>query len=347
MKKILVIEDQQEVRENICEILELTGYQVSAAHHGKEGCAKAVQWGPDLILCDVMMPELDGFGVLKILRKRQDTQAIPLIFLTAKVEPEDLRKGMGLGADDYLMKPFDDTELLDAIELRLKKRESEFERSLEYKSEVGNLRSAERERDKLKDLLEHGDIKQVKTGEELWRPGQEAKGLYFIKEGTVKLFRRHESGKIFMVNYVCADSFLGFRTLFSQQAYRTWAQVDQAVELVFLPAEKVTQSMFEERDIAMFFLRQTIDFSYKLEDRAINYAYSSVRRRVADALLQLCKESKLDGLSVSRDDLAALAGTAKETTIRMLSEFKKEGSINIDGRQIKIIDAKALGKEKY
>ncbi len=346
MKKILVIEDQREVRENICEILELTGYEVCAAEDGKRGCEKAVEWQPDLILCDVMMPELDGFGVLKILRKRTDTQTIPLIFLTAKVEIEDLRKGMGLGADDYLMKPFDDTDLLEAIDLRLKKRESDLERSLQYKSEVGNLRSTKRERETLSALLDSGKPISIAQGDKIWRLGKEPRGLYYLKSGAIKLFRRHDSGKIFMVQYIHSDAYFGAQAFLTQQPYKTWAEADKDGEVVFLSADLVTQQMFEERDIAMFFLHQTIEFSSHMEDRALDYAYSSVRQRVAAAILEMCKNENLSGLHVSREDLAAWAGTAKETTIRMLSDFKSEGIIAIEGRHITILDAEALEQER-
>ena len=124
MKKILVIEDNNEIRENIAEILQLDGYETIEAANGVEGVTKAQQEMPDLIICDIMMPELDGYGVLHILGKKETTAGIPFIFLTAKVERADMRKGMNLGADDYLTKPFDDTELLDAIEMRLKKADA-------------------------------------------------------------------------------------------------------------------------------------------------------------------------------------------------------------------------------
>ena len=121
MKKILVIEDNTEVRENIEEILELSDYQVISAENGKIGVEKALKETPDLILCDVMMPELDGFGVLHILAKKPATADIPFIFLTAKAEKSDFRKGMNLGADDYITKPFTEDELISAIESRIAK----------------------------------------------------------------------------------------------------------------------------------------------------------------------------------------------------------------------------------
>jgi CheY-like chemotaxis protein len=134
MKKVLIIEDNDDIRENVIEILELAGYQVSSANNGKAGVELAFQDIPDIILCDIMMPEMDGYGVLYMLSKRPETIAIPFIFLTAKAEHFDRRKGMEMGADDYLTKPFDDMELLNAIESRLKKKEGQqafYSRSLD------------------------------------------------------------------------------------------------------------------------------------------------------------------------------------------------------------------------
>src|SRR5215470_12250987 len=123
MKKILLIEDNKDMRENTTEILELANFKVTAAKNGKEGVEYALKDKPDLIICDIMMPVLDGYGVLHMLSKKEETAGIPFIFLTAKAERTDFRKGMEMGADDYVTKPFDDIELLNAIEIRLKKAE--------------------------------------------------------------------------------------------------------------------------------------------------------------------------------------------------------------------------------
>src|SRR5688572_13362054 len=100
MKKILLIEDNTEVRENTSEIISLANYEVLTAENGKVGVELAQKEKPDLIICDIMMPELDGYGVLHILSKKPETAGIPFIFLTAKTEKNDVRKGMNLGADD-------------------------------------------------------------------------------------------------------------------------------------------------------------------------------------------------------------------------------------------------------
>ena len=121
MKKILIIEDDPQTRENLTTILEMEGFVPSSAPNGRRGVELARRDKPDLILCDVMMPELDGHGVLKALRGDKRTSAIPFLFLTARGEKRDLRAGMNLGADDYLTKPVTASELLSAIDARLKR----------------------------------------------------------------------------------------------------------------------------------------------------------------------------------------------------------------------------------
>lgn len=121
MKTVLVIEDEQFIRENIIEILQANDFHTFGAENGVQGIKLAKQHLPDLILCDVMMPDLDGHGVLKEIREHPSTASIPFIFLTARANPGDLRTGMNLGADDYLTKPFRVPDLLHAIETRLQK----------------------------------------------------------------------------------------------------------------------------------------------------------------------------------------------------------------------------------
>lgn len=121
MKTILVIEDEPVMRENLATLLELEGYRVSTAANGREGLELAHHSPPDLILCDVMMPALDGYGVLRALQVDPVTAQIPFIFLTAKGEQSEVRAGMNLGADDYLVKPVRKGDLLEAIVVRLER----------------------------------------------------------------------------------------------------------------------------------------------------------------------------------------------------------------------------------
>ena len=128
MKKILVIEDETEMRRNITTLLRYYDYEPIAAENGRVGVAAARRERPDLILCDVMMPELNGYGVLQALQTDPALARIPFIFLTAKGEKDDLRSGMNLGADDYLTKPIANADLVDAIEARLRRSEQQVKR---------------------------------------------------------------------------------------------------------------------------------------------------------------------------------------------------------------------------
>jgi DNA-binding NarL/FixJ family response regulator len=128
MKKILVIEDEPEMRRNVTTLLRYYHYEPVAAANGREGVEVARREKPDLILCDVMMPEMDGFGVLKALQTDTLLGRIPFIFLTAKGEKDDLRSGMDLGADDYLTKPVANADLVRAIEARLRRSETQAKR---------------------------------------------------------------------------------------------------------------------------------------------------------------------------------------------------------------------------
>ena len=135
MKKILVIEDEPETLDNLVLMLEMEGFQPLSAADGRAGIAVAKKELPDVILCDVSMPELDGYGVLELLRSDPETVSIPFIFLTAKGEKKDLRTGMNLGADDYLTKPASLDEVLEAIHARLD-RHTEKERAAMAKVEL-------------------------------------------------------------------------------------------------------------------------------------------------------------------------------------------------------------------
>ena len=137
MKKILVIEDEPEMRRNLLTILKLEKFHPLGAENGRVGLELVKRDKPDLILCDVMMPELDGHGVLEALRQDENTASIPFIFLTAKGEKADLRSGMNLGADDYLTKPVAKADLLRAIAARLLRSEQTAQR--EFKPDFSSF----------------------------------------------------------------------------------------------------------------------------------------------------------------------------------------------------------------
>ena len=216
MKKILVIEDNKDVRENLAEILELSDYDVATAVDGRDGVEKALASPPDLILCDVMMPVLDGFGVLRILGRKPETADIPFIFLTAKAEKEDFRRGMNLGADDYITKPFDDVELLDAIEMRLKKSEklqSSFDQTGEGLSKFfQEVKAIEA----FRELSAEREERHFKKKDIIFEEGEIPHQVFFISEGKVKIYKTNEYGKELIVEVVGKGEFFRFSTHYSR-----------------------------------------------------------------------------------------------------------------------------------
>lgn len=139
MKKILIIEDEPEMRRNIAALLRYRDYEPVAAENGSRGLELARREKPDLILCDVTMPELDGYEVLRRLRADATLALIPFIFLTAKGEKEDLRNGMNLGADDYLTKPVGNVDLVRAIETRLQRAAQQDKARREFKPDFSSF----------------------------------------------------------------------------------------------------------------------------------------------------------------------------------------------------------------
>lgn len=343
MKKILLIEDNEDVRETTAEILELADYNVSTAENGKVGVELAKAEKPDLIICDIMMPDLDGYGVLRILSKNSDTANIPFIFLTAKAEKSDMRKGMNMGADDYITKPFEEAELLEAIETRLK-------RSADLRKDFkGDLASLNQFLDnasgieELTDLSKDRKTKEFSKKEAIFRENDFANYLYFVIKGKVKCFKTDEYGKELVTDIYGTGDFIGYMTLLEDGDYNETALAMEPTEVAVIPKQDFLSLLQKNRDVANQFIKMLAGNVLEKENRLLQLAYAPVRERVADALLKLvAKESDSTKLKISREDLASIVGTAKESLIRMLSEMKKEGLIESEGQTITITNHEAL-----
>lgn len=345
MKKILLIEDNVDVRENTGEILSLAGYDVVTAPNGKNGVELAIQEKPDLIICDIMMPELDGYGVLHILSKKDETAGIPFIFLTAKTEKTDIRKGMNLGADDYLTKPFDDTELLNAIEARLRK--SDLQRKLYDTTEEGleNLIRDARQVLHLEDLCKDKKVKPFKKKAEIFAEGDTPLYVFFVRTGSVKVFKSHPDGKELITNIYNANDFVGFEAVLSGNVYHESAIAMTDAELIVIPRHDFLTLFQAHPDVSSSFISLLCKKVAEQENQLLHLAYNSVRQRTAEALLKVdqLRDAK-QNIQISRDDLAKIVGTASESVIRVLSDFKDEGLIEIEGGKIRIIQSARLEK---
>jgi CRP-like cAMP-binding protein/CheY-like chemotaxis protein len=340
--KILVIEDNQEVRENLVEILALSNFIVLSAEDGLKGVEIAQTLAPDLILCDVMMPKLDGFGVLNILGKRPDTSGIPFVFLTAKAEIADFRRGMNLGADDYVTKPFYKDELLSVIETRLKKSKllkKEFDRS---ESGLRAFINEAKGFEALKNLSIDKKMKHFKKRDVIFEEGDNPRFLYFIRSGKIKTFKTHDQGKEYIIELLKDGDFLGYVDLLKSTAHAETATAMEDTDIVLIPKDDFLALIQANRDVSSQMIKMLANNITEKEEQLLNLAYNSVRKRVADALILLSQKEDNKSFHVLREDLARIVGTAKESVIRMLTEFKNDGYIDIAEGPIVILDLKKL-----
>jgi CRP-like cAMP-binding protein len=348
MNKILVIEDHNEIRENIVEILKLADYEVSVAKNGKEGVEMASLNLPNIILCDIMMPEIDGYGVLYLLNKNPETTNIPFIFITAKSERLDMRKGMEMGADDYLTKPFGRLELLNAIETRLKKKEEMHNYYSQSLDKLDNLVAKNSGLTELKKIIAERKSRFYKKNQVIYFEGDPAVGVYLLLSGQIKTIKMTEEGRELMTGIYKKEDFLGTNTILSNKPYDDTATALEDTCLCFFPKLQFDELLRLYPDISEKFLKILSNDIRTKDEYLLQLAYQSVRKRVAEAILRLLvqKNNKLHTISISRDDLAALSGTATETVSRTLTEFKKEGLIEKKGSIITIINHEKMSKLK-
>ncbi len=347
MKKLLLIEDDITVRENTAELLELSNYNVITASNGMLGIEKAKQEVPDIIVCDIMMPELDGYSVLEALSKNPETLNIPFIFLSAKTEHKDIRKGMDLGADDYLTKPFEEEELLNAIESRLAKVAI----LNAYRKEENSPKQEEKLKDleDLRDIFSQQELQYIKKGEAVYEKDKHANFFYLIKRGVVKAHRMDNQGKELITELYKEDDFFGNHANDPQSAYEDYATAMEDTQLYAMSREEFQRILSENSKIAMQLVEVLNNNLSDLKQHLMEMAYGSVKKKTANTILlfaERIKKHPLKSIRISRADLAGVAGMAPESLIRTLSEFKRDGLIEIEGRNIKLLDSEALKKIK-
>lgn len=346
MKKILLIEDNDEIRENTAEILELANYKVVTAENGKLGVEAALAETPDLIVCDVMMPVLDGYGVLHALHKNESVKNIPFIFLTAKTERSDQRRGMEMGADDYITKPFSGTELLNAIEGRMKKADLLKEEYTSGIEGVNKLLAATGSKDAIEMLTADRDVNKYKKKQVVYNEGNRAARLFYVVKGKVKTYKTNDDGKELVVGLYNEGDFLGYVALLEASSYKETAEAMEDSELAIIPKADFDELMNNSSQVAKKFIQLLAKNVVEKEDHLLGLAYNSLRKKVADALMSLQKKYQNSegsfSINISRENLASIAGTATESLIRTLGDFRSEKLIDIKDGQIIILNEKKL-----
>ena len=346
MKTILLIEDDKALRENTEELLELSGYSLMTAPNGKIGIELAKENLPDIIICDIMMPVVDGYGVLEKLTADEKTKNIPFIFLSAKTEHKEIRKGMNLGADDYLTKPFEEEDLMSAVESRLAKAEL-LNRMLDKTSSDHGVSEDEMHTlHELKNFFDdNGEVINFGQGELIYQEGLRSNKIYLILKGLVKCHNMDADGKELITSLYRADDFLGFTSFLNNIPYQESATALEPVELAGISKEDLKEILGKNKNISLELMELLTENITIIKAQLLQMAYSSVRKKTAQTLLQFADimNTKTENpIKISRNDLASVAGIATESLIRTLSGFKKEGLIAIEGRNIRIVELKAL-----
>ncbi|MEO9003114.1 MAG: response regulator [Ginsengibacter sp.] len=346
MMKILLVEDHDEIRENTGEILGLAGYEVASAANGKEGYDMALRESPDLIVCDIMMPVLDGYGLLHLISKNESLKSTPFIFLTAKTERIDFRKGMEMGADDYITKPFTDIELLSAIESRLQKVKFQKEHAENTKGFNDFLDEVKNE-EALEKLTNSKIINQYKKKQRIYAEGNHPHSLYYLNSGKIRTYKINELGKELTISLYNDGDFFGYNALIENSVYKETAETLEKCEISIIAREDFEILINNNKKVARKFIKLLAHNVSEKEDQLINLAYNSLRKRVADAIVTLSKKYKTRDnpdfvIHISREDLAHIAGTTTESLIRTLSDFKNEKLIEAEAGYVKVLNEKKL-----
>jgi len=346
MKKILLIEDDVVLRENTAELLELSNYDVIAASNGKIGVELAKTSLPNIIICDIMMPELDGYGVLEALAKNKKTKHIPFIFLSAKTERKDVRKGMDLGADDYITKPFEEDELISAIESRLAKAAILKDRSDDSQEHAATNEDELRTLNDLKIFFDdNGTTINFNSGDVIYEEGQNSNNIYLITKGLVKCHKLDEQGKDLTTALHKEDDLFGYTSFTQNIPYQETAAAIQDTELVAISKNELKNVLNSNHKVTLELIQLLTDDLSGVKDQLLQMAYSSVKKRTATTILKFAEKLNRkpeESIRISRNDLASVAGIALESLIRTLSSFKDMGIIEIEGRDIKILDLNKL-----
>jgi CRP/FNR family transcriptional regulator, polysaccharide utilization system transcription regulator len=341
---VLVIHDATGLRQNIVELLTLSGYNTLAAVNGKKGLEVLAKHEPDLILCAVTMPELDGYGVLRALQNIPGMINVPFIFWGSKTESKDLRKGMNLGADDYLVKPLDE-DLLEVISMRLKKREQikqQFEREHKRKDDIPY------EKDNLGSLFSSSPFKvakKVKAKQAIYMEGDPVNFVFYLAKGKVKTFTGSEDGKEIITRLYREGDIFGYISLFEEFRKESCTAIVQS-ELIILPRIVFLEILESSNDVALKLIKTLSDNLLETGDRMTKLAYGSSSQKIADALMFYARiyQDHPDDFPFDRRDISTLAGVAKESVSRKIFYFSSKGLIKANplNGNIKILDSKKL-----
>jgi len=350
---ILIIEDNREVRENLAEILELSNYKVLTSDNGKSGLELARDNKPDLILCDIMMPELDGYAVLRAVENNPDMVGVPFVFITSKSDMRDFRTGMDLGADDYLAKPFSGDELLRVVNARLKKSEIIRKTFAKTKAGLNEFINEARTIKELVDLSSKQMSKKIPKRESVFMEGDYPNFLYFVASGKIKTHKTNYWGKEYITEIYKEGDFFGYSSLLEESTQKESAMAIEDSEIVMITKQDFYQLLYSNHEISISFIKLVSNNLAEAENKLIRLAYDTARKKVAEALLFTYRKYITDeprenmSFPIFREDISAIAGISPESVSRNLTDLREEGLIETQNGKVTIKDLKKLESLKW
>ena len=347
--KILIIEDNSDLLEATAEILDLAGYEILKAENGKTGLDLAKKITPDLIICDIMMPELDGYGVIRAIDNIPEIAAIPFIFVTAKSEKEDFRFAMDLGADDYLTKPYTGDDLLKIVGARLKRSKTLRSNAYDIKG-LDAIINDKKTTEDIERLTKNRTTIKIKSKAFIFKEGETPNYLFFIVSGKIKTVKTNESGKEYITELKLPGDSFGYTTLLDEKLYRESAVAIEDSEVALIPKKDFYKLLYSNNDVSIKFIKFITNNLLESEERLIKLAYDSGRKKTAEALFFLYKkylpQSNFGYINVQRENISAIAGISPENISRNLTDFKDEGIIEGGSGNFKILDLEKLKNVK-
>lgn len=352
-KTILLIDDDTDMLRTTSGILEQGGYSVIEAATGERAVELARLEAPDLVLCDITLPLMDGYDVLRELGREARTAEIPFIFLSAKAEHVDMRegrvKGTDLVTDEHFNKPYQAEELIDAVKARLE-RSTLFRKTFAHGLEgLDEFLDLARGVDTLKDLSKDRRTRQLKDHEIIFRQGEDLQDIPYIVKGKVRAFKVNKDGKELTTALYGTGDFIGYQGLLEDGQATECAETLEDSQLALIPQQELLALLQRDHDVSMCFIKLLARDGEEKRANLLQMAYASIRQRVAQSLLRIQERyAKEDdtciGVRISREDLASVVGTATESLIRCLADLKAEKLISVDGREICILDDVRLQK---
>ncbi|WP_316753021.1 response regulator [Pedobacter gandavensis] len=343
--KILIIADESDSRTSTILLLKMANYDVIEAYNGKQGVNQALTIQPDLILCNTMLPDIDGYMILSLIKKLPQAQNIPFIILASKNDQNEVRKSMIMGADDYLIKPFRNIEILETIEMRLKKRAEQKKRP-DSVVNGGNIKNGIESFEK---IITESRLRHFKRKQVIYYQEDSADAIHLIASGSVKTLKTTPDGRDLVTGIYKENEYFGINAYFSAEVHHETAETIEETLLYTFPRAVLDPLIDKFSDLSKKFIGIIAANNLKKEHQLLEFAYFSVRKRMSQLLLRLYPKNNagvVQWIDISRENLAAMSGMASETVSRVLSDFKKDGLIMRDSNKIMIIDPLRLAHLK-